>query len=59
MPEPKKDESQDAFVSRCIQHVMNKESVSDTRHAAAKCHGIYKQFRQNAEKKARDKANKN
>lgn len=43
MPNPKKGESKDKFISRCISYVMNNEGITDTDHAYAKCNGIWNQ----------------
>jgi len=44
MPKPLPGESESEFVSRCIRYVM-KEGAKSTEHAAAKCHGIWRQER--------------
>jgi hypothetical protein len=49
MPEPKPGEEQDAFVSRCIKYVMDNEDITDNKHAAAKCYGIWRQAHKKSE----------
>lgn len=45
MPVPIENESEDAFVSRCIPIVYDEGGISSPEHAAAKCHGIYRQHK--------------
>lgn len=48
MPTPKKGESEKDFVSRCIPYVKDEDPSISNDHAAAKCHGIYRQHRAEA-----------
>ena len=45
MPTPREDEDQQHFVSRCISYLFHKEGERDKQHAAAKCYGIYRQWK--------------
>ncbi len=45
MPTPNTGETEQHFVSRCISYLFNREGVKDKAHAAAKCHGIYRQYK--------------
>ena len=49
MPTPASGESEQAFVSRCIEYLMGTEGETDPAHAAAKCHGIYRQSKKEAD----------
>ncbi len=41
MPTPRKGESRQAFVSRCIPFVMKEGKAKNTKHASGLCYGIY------------------
>jgi len=43
MPKPNAGESKSKFISRCISYVMENEGISDSKHAYAKCNGIWEQ----------------
>ena len=43
MPTPRKGESREAFISRCVGYVREHEGITDSSHAAAKCNGIWEQ----------------
>ncbi len=45
MPNPRKDETREKFLSRCIPYVMDREGITDRKHAAAKCYGIWRQYK--------------
>lgn len=45
MPTPKKGETRSHFVGRCVTYVMRNEGITNSSHAAAKCHGIYDQHK--------------
>ena len=45
MPQPREGETEQAFVSRCISYLFNREGERDKQHAAAKCYGIYRQWK--------------
>jgi len=47
MPTPKTNETEQEFVSRCISYLFHNEGERDKRHAAAKCFGIYRQWKKN------------
>jgi len=53
MPDVRKGESEKDYVARCIPYVMKHEGITDTKHAAAKCHGIYKQHKGSEQMKDR------
>lgn len=46
MPDPKPNESKSHFIPRCIAYVKENEGIEDNDHAAAKCHGIWRQHKQ-------------
>lgn len=41
MPKPRKDESEKAYIPRCIKHVMEKEGLN-RKQAAGKCFGMWR-----------------
>ena len=41
MPSVKPNESEQAYVSRCVKYVMDKEGLSQ-KQALGKCYGMYK-----------------
>jgi hypothetical protein len=45
MPTPREGESKKKFVSRCIAYLFDNEGETDRAHAAAKCYGMYDQWR--------------
>ncbi len=45
MPTPRTNETEQAFVSRCISYLFHKEGERDKAHATAKCYGIYRQWK--------------
>lgn len=46
MPTPRKGESQNDFVSRCVSYVVRESNGKVTGdHAVAKCYGIWRQHR--------------
>ena len=44
MPSPNKGESQKAYISRCIPFVLDEGTAKDQKHAAAICHGMWRQY---------------
>ncbi len=42
MPNPRKGESKDEFISRCIVYVKKHEGVKSSGHAYKKCEGLWK-----------------
>jgi hypothetical protein len=51
MPEPKPNESQKAYVSRCIAHLVKNEGKTQ-KQAAGQCYGMYDQMKKKARKRA-------
>ena len=51
MPTPREGESEKDYVSRCIPVVLNEEGKEyGVDHAAAKCHGMYRQWKKKRSK---------
>jgi hypothetical protein len=48
MPEPQQDESQDDFISRCIPVVLKDGAAKDNKQAAAVCHSMWSEAKQEA-----------
>jgi len=46
MPRPRPGETEDEYIPRCISYVMSNEGIKDSSHAAAKCHGLWKQYKE-------------
>jgi len=49
MPTPNTGETEQHFVSRCISYLFH-EGERDKEHAAAKCYGIYRQWKKDKKK---------
>jgi hypothetical protein len=49
MPAPRKDESKDDFISRCIPYVIREGTTDDSSQAAAICHNIWKKHKEKNE----------
>jgi hypothetical protein len=45
MPTPRKNESQDEFLNRCIPEVMKEKTTKSKEHAVAKCIGMYREWK--------------
>lgn len=49
MPEPKKGESKNEYIGRCVSYVMNEDPNIKQDHALAKCYGMWEQAHKNEE----------
>ncbi len=49
MPRPKKGESRDTFINRCIPYVLKEGAAKKKDQAAAMCHRIYENHKKNKE----------
>lgn len=50
MPRPKKGESKEQFISRCIAYLVGKEG-KDQAQATAICYSLWEQYQKNRRKK--------
>jgi len=46
MPTPRKGESRDDYLKRCIPIVLNEGEVKSVEHAAGKCGGMYDHWKE-------------
>ena len=51
MPEPRSNESQKSYISRCIAYLIKNEGKTKEQ-AAGQCYGMYEQVRKKARKRA-------
>lgn len=51
MPEPRSNETQKAYVSRCVAHLVKNEGKTQ-KQAAGQCYGMYDQMKRKARKRA-------
>lgn len=49
MPTPKKGESENSFVNRCVPYVLKEGAAKSKEQAVAMCHRLYKNQKKNKE----------